>query len=180
MNNADLGARATEVVDLFIDAVEKIPSESWDLPSNLEGWSIGDLVAHSTGSAAKIVTLVEGGQVAQGPADPDDWRSEDPVAQLCELAGRLHDALARADLDALRQALTTPIVGLSIHTWDVYRSQNRPVELPEALLAFCQQLAESVPEDTLRRPGGFGPAQSVPEGATPTARLMAYFGRPVA
>src|ERR1700731_4552824 len=74
MNNADVGARATEVVDLFIEAVEQIPSESWDLPSNLEGWSIGDLVAHSTGSAAKIVTLVEGGQVAQGPADPDDWR----------------------------------------------------------------------------------------------------------
>ena len=62
----------------------------------------------------------------------------------------------------------------------MYRSQDRPVELPEALLAFCEQLAESVPEETLRRPGGFGPAQPVPEDATPTARLMAYFGRPVA
>ncbi len=179
MNNTDVGARATEAVDFFIEAIEQIPSESWDLPSNLEGWSIGDLVAHSTGTAAKIVTLAEGGQVQQGPADPDDWRSEDPVAQLRELAGRLHDALADADLDALRQPLMTPIVGLAIHTWDVYRSQGRPVELPEALLAFCKQLAESVPEETLRRPGGFGPAQPVPEDATPTARLMAYFGRPV-
>jgi uncharacterized protein (TIGR03086 family) len=179
MTNADVGARASEAMGFLVDAVEQIPSESWDLPSNLEGWSIGDLVAHSTGTAAKIVTLVEGGQVAQGPADPDDWRSENPVAQLRELAGRLHDALPSADLDALRQALMTPIVGLSIHTWDVYRSQDRPVELPEALLAFCEQLAESVPEETLRRPG-FGPAQPVPEDATPTARLMAYFGRPVA
>lgn len=177
MNNADIGARATEAVDFFIQAVEQIPSESWDLPSNLEGWSIRDLVAHSTGSAAKIVTLVEGGQVEQGPADPDDWRSEDPVAQLRELAGRLHDGLTSADLDALRQALTTPIVGLSIHSWDVYRSQDRPVELPEALLALGEQLAESVPEETLRRPGAFGPAQPVPENATPTARLMAYLGR---
>ena len=116
----------------------------------------------------------------RGPLIRMTGGSEDPVAQLRELAGRLHDALASADLDALRQALMTPILGLSIHTWDVYRSQNRPVELPEALLAFCEQLAESVPEETLRRPGGFGPAQSVPEGATPTARLMAYFGRPVA
>jgi uncharacterized protein (TIGR03086 family) len=180
MNNTAVGARATEAVDFFIDAVEQIPSASWDLPSNLEGWSIGDLVAHSTGTTAKIVTLVEGGQVQQGPADPNDWRSENPVAQLRELAGRLHDALPSADLDALRQTLMTPIVGLSIHTWDVYRSQDRPVELPEALLAFCEQLAESVPEDTLRRPGGFGPAQPVPEGASPTDRLMAYFGRPVA
>ena len=180
MNNMAVGAGATEAVDFFIEAVEQIPSASWDLPSNLEGWSIGDLVAHSTGTTAKIVTVVEGGQVQQGPADPNDWRSENPVAQLRELAGRLHDALPSADLDALRQALMTPIVGLSIHTWDVYRSQDRPVELPEALLAFCEQLAESVPEDTLRRPGGFGPAQPVPEGVSPTDRLMAYFGRPVA
>jgi uncharacterized protein (TIGR03086 family) len=179
MSNADVGARATEAIGFFIEAVEQIPSESWGLPSNLDGWSIRDLVAHSTGSAAKIVTLAEGGQPEQGPADPDDWRSEDPVAQLHELAGRLHDALASADLDARRQALATPIVGLSIHTWDVYRSQDRPVELPEALLAFCEQLAESTPEETLRQPGAFGPAQPVPEDATPTARLMAYLGRSV-
>jgi uncharacterized protein (TIGR03086 family) len=180
MSNTDIGARATEAVDFFIAAVEQIPSESWDLPSNLEGWTIGDLVAHSTGSAAKIVTIVEGGQPQQGPADPDDWRSENPVAQLRELAARLLDALAGADLDPLRPALTTPVVGLSIHTWDVYRSQDRPVELPEALLAFCEQVAESVPEETLRQPGAFGPAQPVPENATRTARLMAYLGRTVA
>jgi uncharacterized protein (TIGR03086 family) len=180
MSNADVGARATEAVDFFVEAVERIPSESWDLPSNLDGWRIRDLVAHSTGTVAKTVALVEGGQVQQGPADPDDWRSEDPAAQLRELVGRLHDALPSADLDALRQALTTPIGGLSIHTWDVYRSQHRPVELPEALLAFCCQAVESVPEEELRRPGVFGPAQPVPEDATPTARLMAYVGRPVA
>ena len=75
MNSADVGREATEAVDFFIEAVEQIPSAAWDLPSNLEGWSIGDLVAHSTGTAAKIVTLVEGGQVLQGPAEPNDWKS---------------------------------------------------------------------------------------------------------
>jgi len=175
----DIGARATEAVDCFIEGVEQIPSESWDLLSNLEGWSIGDLVAHTTGTVTKIVTLAEGGQPKPGPADPDDYRSDDPVAQLRELAARLHDALPSADLDALRQALETPTVGLSIHTWDVYRSQHRPVNLPDALLAFCRQSLESTPEETLRQPGAFGPAQPVPEGATPTDRLMAFVGRPV-
>jgi uncharacterized protein (TIGR03086 family) len=179
MNTADVGALATGAVDFFVEAVEQIPSQSWDLPSNLEGWSIGDLVAHTTGTVAKIVTLVEGGQPKQGPADPDDWRSENPAAQLRELAGRLHEALPSADVDALRQALANPTVGLCIHTWDVYRSQDRPVELPAALLAFGAQLAESTPEATLRQPGAFGPAQPVPEDATPTARLMAYLGRSV-
>ena len=179
MNDAGVGTRATEAMGLFIDAVEQIPSAAWDQPSNLEGWSIRDLVAHTTGTAAKIVTLVEGGEVWEGPSEPDDWKSDDPAGQLRELAARLHGALVKADLEALREALASPICGLAIHVWDVYRSQDRALELPDGLLRFCRQVAEAVPEDKLRRPGGFGPAQPVAEDATPTARLMAYFGRPV-
>jgi hypothetical protein len=51
--------------------------------------------------------------------------------------------------------------------------------VPADLLAFCRQEVESVPEEDLRRPGLFGPAQPVPDDATPTDRLMAYAGRPV-
>jgi uncharacterized protein (TIGR03086 family) len=189
MNNASIATRATEAMGLFVEAVKQIPSDAWDQPSNLEGWSVGDLVAHTTGTAAKIVTLVEGGEVWEGPSEPDDWRSEDPAGQLRELGVRLQHALAGADLDATRpspegavplhQALAFPICGLAIHIWDIHRSQDQPFELPEALLGFCRRVSESVPEHTLRRPGGFGPAQPAPEDATPTAGLMANFGRPV-
>jgi uncharacterized protein (TIGR03086 family) len=181
---AQVGARASEAMGFLVDAVEQIPSESWDQPSNLDGWSIRDLGVHTIGSAAKIVTLVEGGEVGQSPSEADD-----PAAQLRELAVRLEEALAGADLNAMRsspqgevplhQALRFPIFGLTIHGWDVYQSQHRPVELPENLLAFCRQVVESVPEDELRRPGLFGPAKRVPEDATPTTRLMAYVGRSV-
>jgi uncharacterized protein (TIGR03086 family) len=184
-----VGTSATKAMNLLIDAVDQIPSETWDLPSNLEGWSIRDLVGHVTGSAAKIVTLVEGGEVWEKPSEPDDWKCEDPAARLRELAARLQDALPGADLDALRpspqgevplrRALTYPVSDLALHSWDVYRSEGRLVELPEDLLAFCRELVESVPEKMLRRPGGFGPAQPVPEVATPTARFMAYLGRSV-
>jgi uncharacterized protein (TIGR03086 family) len=187
---SQVGTLASEAMNLLIDTVKQIPSESWDLPSNLQGWTIRDLVGHVTGSAAKVVALVEGGEIWQKPSEPDDWKCDDPAARLRELAARLQDALPSADLDAIRpspqgevplhRALTYPVSDLALHSWDVYRSQGRPVELPENLLAFCRELVESVPEDTLRRPGGFGPAQSVPEGATPTARFMAYLGRPVA
>jgi len=185
----DVGMLATKAIGLLIEAVEQIPSETWDLPSNLEGWSIRDLVGHVTGSAAKIVTLVEGGEVWQKPSQPDDWKCEDPAARLRELAARLQDALPGADLDALRpspqgevplrRALTYPVSDLALHSWDVYRSEGRLVELPEDLLAFCRELVESVPEKMLRRPGGFGPAHPVAEDATPTARFMAYLGRSV-
>ncbi len=134
------------------------------------------------------MTLVEDGKV-WGRSEPADWVCKDPAARLREMAARLQDALPGADLDApraspegevpLHRALTYPVSDLALHSWDVHRSQDRLVELPEDLLAFCRELVKSVPEDMVRRPGGFGPAQPAPEGATPTARLLAHLGRSV-
>ena len=58
----EIAVMATEAMGLLIEVVEQIPPESWDQPSNLDGWSMRDLVGHVTGNAAKIVTLVEGGR----------------------------------------------------------------------------------------------------------------------
>lgn len=191
MNDATarIGMMATEAINLLVDAVDQTPPESWDQPSNLEGWSLRDLVGHASGSAAKIVALLEDGEIWGGPSQPADWVCEDPAGRLRELAARLQDALPGAELDAmrpspegevpLRRALTYPVSDLALHSWDVHRSQGRLIELPEDLLALCRGLIESVPEDLLRRPGGFGPAQAAPKDATPTARLMAYLGRSV-
>jgi uncharacterized protein (TIGR03083 family) len=156
-----IAARAIEAMDFLVDAVEQIPSESWDQPSNLDGWSIRDLVVHTTGSAAKLVALA-GGETSEATDD------------LQQLAARLKDALAKKDPDT---ALSFPIVGLTIHGWDVYQSQHQPVEVPDDLLAFCRRVVEAVPEDELRRAGLFGPAKPAPEDATPTTRFMAYVGR---
>jgi uncharacterized protein (TIGR03083 family) len=158
-----IGAKAIEAMDFLIDAVEQIPSKSWDQPSNLDGWSIRDLVVHITGSAAKLVALAEG-------------ETSQPTDDLRQLAVRLKDALVKADPDP-DTSLSFPIVGLTIHGWDVYQSQHEPVEVPDDLLAFCRQVLEAVPEDELRRPGLFGPAKPAPEDATPTAQFMAYVGR---
>jgi len=184
-----IGMMAAGAIGLLIAAVEQIPPENWDQPSNLEGWSIRDLVGHVTGSAAKIVTLVEGGEVWKGPSQPTDWTCDDPAARLRELAARLQVALPSTDPNAMRaspegevplhRALTFPVSDVALHTWDVYRSQDQLVELPEDLMTFCRELVDSLPEHLLRRPGGFGPAQPVPEDATPTTRLMAYLGRSV-
>jgi uncharacterized protein (TIGR03086 family) len=191
MNDATarIGLMATEAMNLLVDAVNQISPESWGQPSNLEGWTLRDLVGHATGSAAKIVTLVEDGEVWRGPSQPADWICENPAARLRELAARLQGALPGADLDAMRvspegkvplhRALTYPVSDLAMHSWDVHRSQGRLIELPQDLLALCRGLVESVPEAMLRRPGGFGPARSAPAGSTPTARLMAYLGRSV-
>ena len=139
----DIGALATEAMNLLIEAVEQIPAESWDQPSNLDGWSLRELVGHALGSATKIVTLVEGGKI-WGRSEPADWVSEDPAARLRELAARLQEVLPGADLDAprvspagevpLQRALAFPISDVALHSWDLHRSQGRLIELPENLL----------------------------------------------
>ncbi|OBH47124.1 TIGR03086 family metal-binding protein [Mycobacterium mantenii] len=188
--NSRIGVMATEALDLLIDAVDRISPDSWEQPSNLEGWSVRELVGHVTGSAAKVVTLVEDGEIWDRPSQPADWLCDDPAARLRELATRLEAALPSADLDGmrvspegevpLRRALTYPVSDLAMHAWDIDRSQGRLIELPADLLGLCRGLVESVPEGMLRRPGGFGPARIAPDDCTPTARLMAYLGRSVA
>lgn len=180
--SARIGLMAVEAIALLIDAVSQIPPGSWDKPSNLEGWSLRDLVGHVTGSATKIVTLVEGGKLWEGPSQPADWTSEDPEENLRQLATRLENALPAADLDALRtspegevplrRALMFPVSDLALHSWDIHRSQGQLVELPEDLLALCDGLVESVPDAVLRRQGAFGPAQPAPKDSSPTSRLM--------
>lgn len=184
-----IGRFAAEAIQLLIDAVEQTPPEAWNQPSNLEDWNVGEVVAHATGSAAKIVTLVEGGEIWARPSQPADWMSEDPPGQLRAFTARLGAALPRADWDALvpapegevplRRALIFPVADLALHSWDVHRAQGRSIELPEELIALCRGLIDSVPESLMRRPGAFGPAKPAPVDATPTVRLMAHLGRAV-
>lgn len=184
-----VGPLAAEAIGLLLDAVQRTGPDSWDQRSNLDDWSVRELVGHATGSAAKIVALAAGDEIWSGPSQPADWICDDPAARLRELAARFDQVLPGADLDAprpspqgevaLHRALMFPVADLALHSWDVHRSQGRRVELPDELVTFCRRLVESVPEEVLRRPGGFGPARSAPEKATPTDRLMAYLGRSV-
>lgn len=183
------GALAGTAMGLFITAVEQTAPDAWDRPSNLDGWSVRELVGHATGSAAKVVALVRNEGIWNRPSEPADWICPDPAARLREYETKLRDALPGADLNAprtspggdvpLHRALSFPVADLAMHSWDLHRSQGRLVELPAEVLAFCRALTESVPEEMLRRPGGFGPARPAPADATETSRLMAYLGRSV-
>lgn len=187
--SAHIDRMAVEAIDLMVDAVSEVPQGSWNSPSNLEAWSVGELVAHATGSATKVVTLVEGGELWGGPSLPSDWTYDDPAGRLLELSVRLRQALPAVDLDALRvspegevplrRALMYPVSDLALHSWDVRRSLGRSVELPDDLLGLCEGLVESLPEAMLRRPGAFGPAQPAPADSSRTSRLLAFLGRSV-
>ena len=186
---AAIGDLSVEAMDLLVDAVATIAPEAWDRPSNLDGWTLRELVGHATGSAAKIAALLEGGEIWQGPSQPADWTTAEPTARLRELSECIRAALPDADFDALRpspggqvplrRALGFPVADLALHSWDIHRSQGRLSELPDDVLVLTRTLVGSLPEEALRRPGAFGPAQPAPEDATPTTALLAFLGRSV-
>lgn len=181
-------AVAPRALGLLIEAVERIPADAWDRQSNLGEWSVRELVGHATGSAIKLVRLSESGEFG-GFSEPADFFCEDPAARLREIEQRVLEVLGGADPDALcaspqgelplHQAMSFPVTDLAIHSWDLHRSRGTDFELPEEVLAFCREMVTSVPDEVMRRPGGFGPAQPAPESATPTDQLMAYLGRSV-
>jgi uncharacterized protein (TIGR03086 family) len=185
----DLGVLAIEALDLLTTAVREVPAERWDDPSILQDWTVRELVAHATGSATRIIVLAEDGELWDGPSEPSDWMYDSPVDQLSALGIRLRDALPTADLDAprkspqgevpLRRALMFPIADLALHTWDLRQSLGESIELPDDLLTLSEGLVQSVPEQMLRRPRGFGPEQLAPAGASRTTKLMAFLGRAV-
>ena len=120
-------------LDFLVDAVQQIPSDSWDLPSNLDGWSIRDLVVHTTGSAAKLVTL-------------RGWRNLPAVRagdrRSAHSSRRTAEGRSRGRGPRCAAAGTEfPIVGLTIHGWDVYRSQRRRSSFPTT----CSRFAVSSP-----------------------------------
>lgn len=180
---------AAEAFDLFTASVRQIPAQHWDDPSNLQEWTLRELVGHATGSATRIIVLVEDGELWDGPSEPSDWMYDDPATQLSELGIRLRDALPTADLDALRKspqgevplrrALMFPVADLALHSWDLRHSLGESIELPDDLLALSEGLVQSVPEQLLRRPGAFGPAQPAPADASRTTKLLAFLGRAV-
>ena len=186
---AAIGDLSIESMDLLVGSVAAIGPEAWDQPSNLAGWTIRELVGHATGSAAKIVALLEGAEIWRTPSQPADWITAEPEADLRELSAKMRSALPGADFDALRpsprgevplrRALGFPVADLALHSWDIHRSQGRLTELPADVLALTRALVEALPETALRRPGAFGPAQPAPENATPTTALMSFLGRTV-
>ncbi|BBX86799.1 TIGR03086 family metal-binding protein [Mycolicibacterium aubagnense] len=184
-----IGELATEALDLFTASVREVPAARWDDPSILQEWNLRELVAHGTGSATRVIVLVEDGELWDRPSQPSDWMYDDPAEQLRALGVRLRHALPTADLDAprkspqgevpLRRALMFPVADLALHSWDLRHSLGETIELPENLLTLSEGLVKSVPEQMLRRPGAFGPEQLAPAGSSRTTQLMAFLGRAI-
>jgi len=77
------------------------------------------------------------------------------------------------------QAISFHFVDYLVHSWDVARALELPLDVPDELAGPALEIAALVPTDPARRgPGAaFGPAVAPRPGAPAFDRLLATLGR---
>jgi uncharacterized protein (TIGR03086 family) len=169
-------------------------------PTPCQGWTLADLLAHLTaqhrGFAAAAREAVGG--ATGGPGDEDVWAvrpdEPDPVDRYEEAA---HDVIAafaadgvptaRFRLPEITTAMTfagTRAIGFHfidyvVHSWDVARTLDLPVDLPADLVAAGLPIARAVPNgpERLTPAASFAPALSTVDEVGPLNQILALLGR---
>lgn len=156
-----------------------------DEASSCDGWSVRDLIAHVVSGNAMFTAMVSGEPPAGGDALGDD-----PAEAFRASLKKLRDAFsAEGVMDKVFQTpmgerpaprlVTTRVIEMSVHGWDLARSTGQSIDLPEPVVeAGLAQLRMMLSGDRAGMP--FGAEQQAPEGASAADRLAAFAGRKVA
>lgn len=170
--------RAITDLDAVIDEVERIGG--WDRPAPCEGWVARDVVAHLAGWTPFLIEAV--GRDAPDPdATPvERWRYiaasidavlSDPAESATEIVAGPAGAMPFAT------AVSRLVIGdVVVHTWDLARAIDLPVELDATTLGGMLAGMEAM-EDAIRGSGHFGPRVEVPADASVVDRALAFTGR---
>ena len=144
-------------------------------------WTVRQLLEHMIG-------VVDGlGRAAAGEAPTPFTLADDPAAQFDEAAAAALAAWRTPGvLDRVVDAGPGPMPGhvlaginlldTATHSWDLATATDQPAELPEPVAVAALETSAMIVSPELR-PGRFGPEQAAPDGASTTARLVAFLGR---
>lgn len=175
--------------DVFEATLARIPGDAWDNASPCAGWTVRDVVGHVIGTMTEAAAVLRGEPLSRDPSVPGDAAGDDPVAALRAVSAAAREAVKTANLSqptetphgrrTVAEALAFPTADLIVHAWDVGHATKQSLLLPDELLAHVVRTSEQVPEEILRGPGLFGPAQPVADDADDTTRVMAWLGRDV-
>ena len=162
------------------------------LPSPCTEWTVRDVINHITGGATMFAVCVEEGSV------PDDllgqltggdnlgsdyvgaWESASSRAIATFEAPGALDKMVKLPFGEMPAgvALNIAVFDVLTHAADIASATGQTIE-NTALVETALEVGRQMVGPDLRVPGVFGPEQSAPEGATPTARLLAFAGREV-
>lgn len=153
-------------------------------------WNFGTLLSHTLATVDAFSSAVDGqpGATVEDIMTGADWIGDDALGATKQTLQR--SSAARSSIDDFDREVTTVLGAMPaaqaisiltfsnmVHTWDLAKALGRRLDLPDNLLqvgqAVAGQLVPGAPE------GFFAPATEVPEGATPTDKLMALTGRSI-
>jgi len=173
---------------LFGDRVDAVPTASWDVPTELPGWSVRDLVRHLVDEQRWAPPLLAGQTPAEvGDRFAGDALGDDPVGAWEAASDQALTALAAPD--ALQRTVVlsygeTPAADycaqmtadLVVHAWDLAHAIGGVERLDHRLVSWTLDYAEQY-LDGSGKPGVFDAAVDVPDDADPQTRLLARCGR---
>lgn len=187
MSPASIDEVLPQALSLLDETVASLRDDDWDQPSNLDGWSVRELVGHVTGSVHKASALIAAEPINRARSEPSEWVVDEPLERLRSETAQVLDRLPGAPLGELRPspagevplqvALTFPAVDAVVHSWDIGHSVGRPLEIAPSLLEFAEALTDRM--DTGKGPvPGFDAPVAPADSDTRTETLMKRLGRP--
>lgn len=145
-----------------------------------EGWTVADLVEHTTSTLRFAAGAAANGRDAAPAAEA---LLSDFDAAVAGLRDRVLDPeLAAAQLDtpfgrlALKQLVSSVVVhDVLVHTWDLARATGQDEALDAELVEHTLQTM--TPFDAALRGHGFAEKVPAPPGADPQTELLCFLGR---
>lgn len=163
----------------FARTLELVGPDQWAAATPCEDWNVFDLVTHVIATHRRVYKMAM-------------TSYEEPTLDTIDAWREIHDALLAALNDPIlaatpvqsrrgEQPFSDLIGGLLTfdtlaHTWDLARAIGAPEALHPGAVAHATRELEPL-GDTLRVPGGFGPAVDAAPDANAQTRLLNFLGR---
>jgi uncharacterized protein (TIGR03086 family) len=180
-----------------VDLVSAVTSDDLGRPTPCAGWHLGDLLTHMTVQHRGFAAAARGNGAdlaVWDAATVADAVSLDPAGSYAAAAADVLDAFA-AD-DALAASFALPEFGSGavfpgemaigfhfvdyvVHSWDVARSIDAPLDLPDEVITGVLPIVLAVPDGDFREADGspFYRAIEADDSANDMDRILLHLGR---
>ena len=171
-NMLDLYGRASEWT---LEKVQGAASKLGD-DTPCDKWDVRTLMNHMLDTQSYFASTARGEKATLSP-DPPERLSDDPVADF----ERAQTTTIRTFSEPGVIDKTGPSLGIAfadqlLHGWDLAKATGQDTTMPKGLPEAAYEMIHGRFTDDQRK-GVFKPEVSVPTGASPQEKLLAYTGR---